>query len=137
MVLENNRTLSDYPKRVLLGLPGLEAQPKPFPEGTANWEPQSSLTSLGAKQNWIPPSIWVPTDQSVCCSVMLTLCDPMYCSLPGSSVHEILRARILEWVARPFSRGSFPPRDQTWVSCIANRFFTSLSHQGRPNRPEG
>ena len=37
----------------------------------------------------------------------LTVCDPMGCSLPGSSVHGILQARILEWVAMPFSRGSF------------------------------
>ena len=52
-----------------------------------------------------------------------TLCDPMDCSLPGSSVHGILQARILEWVAMPFSRGSSHPRDQTLVSCIAGRFF--------------
>ena len=45
-------------------------------------------------------------------------------SLPGSSVHGILQARILEWVAIPFSRGSSQPRDQTLVSCIAGRFFT-------------
>ena len=54
----------------------------------------------------------------------LTLCDPMDGSLPGSSVHGILQARILEWVAMPFSRGSSRPRDWTWVSCIAGRFFT-------------
>ena len=47
-----------------------------------------------------------------------TLCYPMDCSHTGSSVHGILQARILEWVAIPFSR------DQTWVSCIACRFFT-------------
>ena len=47
------------------------------------------------------------------------LCDPMDCSLPGSSVHGILQARILEWVAISFSRGSSRPRDQTWVSWIA------------------
>ena len=41
----------------------------------------------------------------------LTLCDPMDCSLPGSSVHGILQAKILEWVAIPFSRGSSQPRD--------------------------
>ena len=46
------------------------------------------------------------------------------CSPPGSSVHEISQARILEWVAISFSRGSSQPRDQTWVSCIAGRFFT-------------
>ena len=45
----------------------------------------------------------------------LTLCDPMDCSPPGSSVHGILQERILEWVAVPFSRGSFQPRDQTQV----------------------
>ena len=54
----------------------------------------------------------------------LTLCEPMDCSLPGSSVHGICQARILEWVAISFSRGSSRPRDQTWVFCIAGRFFT-------------
>ena len=47
----------------------------------------------------------------------------MACSPPGSSVHGILQARILEWVAIPFSRGSSPPRDWTRVSCIPGRFF--------------
>ena len=47
----------------------------------------------------------------------------MECSPPGSSVHGILQARILEWVGIPFSRGSPQPRDQTWDSCIAGRFF--------------
>ena len=55
-----------------------------------------------------------------------TLCNPTDHSLPGSSVHGILQARILEWVAIPFSRGSSWPRDQTWVSRIAGRFFTVL-----------
>jgi len=54
----------------------------------------------------------------------LTLCDPMDYSPPGSSVHGILQIRILEWVAIAFSRGSSQPRDQTWVSCIADGFFT-------------
>ena len=49
----------------------------------------------------------------------LTFCDPKDCSLPGSSVHGISQARILEWVAISFSRGSFRPRDRTQVSCIA------------------
>ena len=48
----------------------------------------------------------------------------MDCSLPGSSVHGILQARILEWIAIPFSRGSSQPRDGTWVSHIAGRLFT-------------
>ena len=53
-----------------------------------------------------------------------TLCHPMDCSPPGSSVHGILQARILEWVAILFSRGSSQPRDQTQVSHIAGGFFT-------------
>ena len=55
----------------------------------------------------------------------LTLCDPMHCSLPDSSFYGILQARILEWVAYPFSRGSSQPRNWTRVSCIAGGFFTS------------
>ena len=57
-----------------------------------------------------------------------TLCNPMDNSLPGSSVHGILQARILEWVVMPFSRGSSPPRDQTCissVSCIGRRLLTA------------
>ena len=53
-----------------------------------------------------------------------TLCNPMHYSSPGSSAHGILQARILEWVAVPFSRGSSQPRDRTQVSHIAARFFT-------------
>ena len=60
----------------------------------------------------------------MCCSVKvpqscLTLCDPM-----DYTVYGILQARILEWIAFPFSRGSFQPRDWTQVSRIAGRFFT-------------
>ena len=51
------------------------------------------------------------------------LCSPMDCNPPGSSVHGILQAKILEWVAIPFSKGTSWPRDQTWVSCTAGRFF--------------
>ena len=52
-----------------------------------------------------------------------TLCDPVDCSPPGSSVHGILQARILEWVAISFSKGSSQPRDRTQVFCIAGRRF--------------
>ena len=55
----------------------------------------------------------------------LTLCDPIDCSLPGSSVHGILQTRILEWVAVPVSRGTSWPRNRTSISCIAGGFFTS------------
>ena len=52
-----------------------------------------------------------------------TLCDPVDCSPPGSSVHGILQARILEWVAISFSKGSSRPRDQTQVSRTGGRCF--------------
>ena len=64
------------------------------------------------------------------------LCDPLDCNLPGFSVHGVLPARILEWVAMPFSRGSSWPRDRTHVSCVsctADGFFTSEP----PGRPQG
>ena len=58
------------------------------------------------------------------CLIVSNFLDSMDCSPPGSSVHRILLARILEWVVIPFSRGSSQLRDRTWVSCIADRFFT-------------
>ena len=53
-----------------------------------------------------------------------TLCDPMDCSLPCSSIHGIFQARVLEWIAISFSRGHSWPRDRTRVSCIVGRRFT-------------
>ena len=54
----------------------------------------------------------------------LTLCNPMGCSIPGSTIHGIFQARVLEWVAISFSRWSSRPRDWTWISRIAGRCFT-------------
>ena len=73
-----------------------------------------------------------------CCSVAqscLILCDPIDCSLPGSFVHGILQARILEWVDISISRWSSWPRDQThvsWVCCIPGKFFTT-EPPGKPH----
>ena len=72
-------------------------------------------------------------NESMCAKLLpscLTLCDPIDCSLPGSSVHGILRARILEWVAVSYSRGIFPiqgiPTQGSHVFCIGRRvFFTT------------
>ena len=60
-----------------------------------------------------------------------TLCNPMDCSSPGSSIHGILQARILEWVAISFSRGSSRPRYQT---CLLHcrQILYYLNHQGSP-----
>ena len=67
----------------------------------------------------------IPTPLAGCTELSRTLCDPMDCSRPGSSVHGILQARILEWVVMPSSRESSQPREWTQVSCTAGRFFTS------------
>ena len=58
------------------------------------------------------------------------LCDPMDCSPSVSSVHGIGQARILEWVAILFFKGSSLARDQNWVSCIAGGFFTVSATRG-------
>ena len=76
--------------------------------------------------------------------------DSMDCNPPGFSIQGILQARILEWVAMPSSRGSFQPRDRTWVSCLVGRFLTTsatccccccqvasvVSHSVRPHRQQ-
>ena len=67
----------------------------------------------------------------------LTLCDRMDCSPPGSSVHEILQAIILEWVATPSSRGSYWPRDRTWVSSVSCLGRWVLYHYRHPGKPLG
>ena len=60
------------------------------------------------------------------------LCNPMDCSPPGSSVHGILWATVLEWVTISFSRGSSWPRDRICVSCIGRQILCYLSHLGSP-----
>ena len=77
----------------------------------------------GTDPMWLLSASWM-----VCVSLVAqacpTLCNPMDCSLPGSSVHGVFQARILEWVAIFSSRGSSLSRDQTCVSCFAGGFFT-------------
>ena len=60
------------------------------------------------------------------------LCNSIDCSPPGSFAHGISQARILEWVAISFSRGSSWPRNRTQVSCIAGRFFTNWATREAP-----
>ena len=75
-----------------------------------------------------------PESESVVTQLCPTLCNPMKYSPPGSSVHGILQASALEWIAIPFSRGSSQPRDRTWISHNAGRFFpirvTREAHKG-------
>ena len=74
---------------------------------------------------------------SACCCLVTKSCPTLLqlldCSPPGSSVHGISKARILEWVAISFSRGSFRPGDQTHIFCIGSGFFTT-EPRGKPNR---
>ena len=95
-----------------------------FPWLLLRWAPPWLHALLSRNFPWgelkvPPPPVKVLVTQSC-----LPLCDPMDYSLPSSSVHGILQARILEWVAIPFFRGSSWPRDRTQVSCIAGWFFT-------------
>ena len=74
---------------------------------------------LKLTQTTVPTLKWSEVAQL--CS---TLCHPRDCNLQRSSVHGIFQAKLLEWVAISFSRGSSQPRDQTWVSHIVGRCFT-------------
>ena len=88
-----------------------------------------SLKKFQCKQTW--RGRWkkgIHTEHLFVCALVAqscpALCDPVDCSPAGSSVHGILQARILEWVAILFPGGSSWPRDRTLFSCIAGRFFT-------------
>ena len=113
-------------------------QPTPvFLPGKSHTEEPGGLQSIGSPRvghDWSNLThstyiIWYYSFNVTCvcvCEVIqlcLTLCDPVDCSPPGSSVHGSLQARILEWIAISFSRGSTQPRDRTRVSCIAGRRF--------------
>ena len=92
--------------------------------------------SLGAPSSLLP----LPRGVSPCMSAKLcpTLCNLINCSLPASSVHGILQARILKWVALPSSRGSSQPRDQThvfYISCICRQVLYHWCHLGSTECP--
>ena len=80
---------------------------------------------------------WVKGKVSEVAQSCPTHCDPVDCSLPGSFLHGILQARILEWVAISFSRGSSQPRNRTRVSCIAGRCFNLWATREALHGPSG
>ena len=80
---------------------------------------------------WYLSKAWRTWESGSVSRSVVSLCNPMDCSPPGSSVHGILQARILEWIAVSFSGISSWPRDQTQVSC--KQILYSFSHQGSPN----
>ena len=78
----------------------------------------------------------ITKDVSMCAKSLqscLTLCSPVDCSLPGSSVMGILQARILEWVAMPSSRGSSRPRDQTCLLHCRQILYSSATREAQLN----
>ena len=92
---------------------------------------------LSAEKKKMQSSILVVTDlMAEFAESCPTLCDPMDCSPPGSSVHGILQARILEWVAISFSMGSSWLRDQIQVSCIGRQmlyYWATWEARGKPD----
>ena len=94
-------------------------------------EKKTNITNWEVPQIMLHTHVYITTTQTshsdgdgFFAQLWLTLCDAMDCSLPGSSVHGISHAGILEQVAISFSRGSSQARDQTQLSCSADRFFT-------------
>ena len=109
------------------------------------WSSSREISYQMADSVWLGLRLWShsqyclgrKTDQLYLCKVKMlvtqscpTPCDLVDCSPPGSSVHGILQAGILEWVAIPFSRISSRPRDWTQVSWITSRFFTVWARTG-------
>ena len=106
-----------------------------FSRHTENLSPRYSLSDISKELSqrdkageriyrWLPWRLIGKVVKVLVIQSCPTLCDPMDCSQSGSSVHGFLQARILEWVAISFYRGSSQPRNQTQVSCIVGRFFT-------------
>jgi len=98
-----------------------------------NWhsrikQPYSDLKKKG-RTGGPKQSLWVKVLVVESC---LALCNPMDYSPPGFSFHGILQARLLVWVAIPFSMGSSRPRGQAWVSCITGRFSTTWATREAP-----
>ena len=83
----------------------------------------SRTTVNPAYRKWRPSAVQVPSSLVPACSRVWLFCDPMDCSPPGSSVHGISQARILEWVAISFSRESSQPRNWTHVSYIGRQIL--------------
>ena len=96
--------------------------------------PEGINSRISEAEEWISEledkMVEITSEEQTC----PTLCDPVDCSPPGSSIHGILQARILQWVAIPFSRGSSWPRDQTQVSRIGGRCFNLWATREAPNK---
>ena len=107
---------------------GLVRQLSPIPSVMGTLHLPHVQLLPGPELGWVSPVLVLVSVTKL----YLTLCDPLDCRLSGSSVHEISQARILEWVAIPFSRRSSRPRDWTQVFCITGSFFTSWATRKAP-----
>ena len=105
-------------------------------KGVAFFGSLSILVSFWQLVSWSSCFSWDALWKVLVTQSCPTLCDPMDYISPGSSVHGILQARILECVAMPFCRGSSPPRDWFLVSGIAGRFFTIWAIRDAPKASE-
>ena len=97
--------------------------PFPSPEelpnsGIESWSPASQADSLLLELQRRLQEVTAAAAAAKSHQSCPTLCDPMNCSLPSSSVHGILQARILEWIAIPFSRGTSQPRMEPWSPAL-------------------
>ena len=86
---------------------------------STSWPSTYTCTHTCLKQNNTKQYVHLTLTVAKLLQLCPSLCNPMDCSLPGSSVHGILQTRILEWVAMPSFRGSSQPRDQTCISCVS------------------
>ena len=125
-----------FQARILEGLPFPSPGDLPNP-GIEPRSPALQANSLATELQGKPIHglRHVETSQVLVAQLCPTLCNPMDCSPPGSSVHGILQARILEWVAIPFFRGSSQPRDRTRVSRTVDRFLTVRATWEAPKVP--
>ena len=104
----------------------------------SSWHCSMLSKDRANKQNLKPKEVdsfflcWIvlKESESEVAQSCLTLCNPMDCRFPGSSVHGILQTRVLKWVAISFSRGSSQPRDRAWVARIAGSCFTIWATRG-------
>ena len=116
---------------------GVSASASVLPMNIQDWFPLGLIGLISLQSKWLSRVFSSTTIRKLALSLLygLTLCNFMDHSLPGSSVHGVLQARILEWVAILFSKGCSQPRYQTWVSCTAGKFFIIWITREAPKTP--
>ena len=110
--------------------------PSPSPGAHPDSHPSSPWCHPAISSSVIPFSSCPHYIRGCCCcldaKLCLTLCNPMDCNPPGSSIHGISQASVLEWVAISFSTGSSQSRDWTYVCCIERQILYHCATRGAP-----